>query len=68
MELSARNRLPGTVKSLKLGNVMAEVYLDVSGHTVVAVITRASVERLGLKEGDRVTALIKSTDVMIAKG
>ncbi len=67
MELSARNRLPGIVKSVKLGNVMAEVLLDVAGTTVAAVITRASAEHLRLKEGDRVTAVIKATDVMIAK-
>ncbi|MFQ5657093.1 MAG: molybdopterin-binding protein [Candidatus Methylomirabilales bacterium] len=68
MELSARNHLPGFVKAIKLGNVMAEVLLDVAGNTVVAVITKASAERLGLKEGDRVTAIIKATEVMIAKG
>jgi molybdopterin-binding protein len=67
MELSARNRLPGIVKSVKLGSVMAEVLLDVAGTTVAAVITRASAERLRLKEGDHVSAVIKATDIMIAK-
>lgn len=67
MELSARNRLPGIVKSVKLGNVMAEVLLDVAGTTLAAVITRASAERLRLKDGDRVRAVIKATEVMIAK-
>lgn len=67
MELSARNRLPGIVKAAKLGNVMAEITIDVSGNTVVSVITRASAERLRLKEGDRVTAVVKATEVMIAK-
>jgi len=65
MELSARNRLPGIVKSVKLGNVMAEILLDVAGTTVA--VTRASAERLRLKEGDRVSAVIKATEVMIAK-
>ncbi len=68
MELSARNHLPGIVKTVKLGNVMAEVVLDVAGNALVAVITRASAERLRLKDGDRVTAVIKATEVMIAKG
>lgn len=68
MELSARNHLPGIVKTVKLGNVMAEVILDVAGNALVAVITRASAERLRLKDGDRVTAVIKATEVMIAKG
>ena len=65
--LSARNQFTGTVKELKLGNVMAEVVVDSGGTDVVAVITRASAERLGLKTGDQVTAVIKSTDVMIDK-
>jgi molybdopterin-binding protein len=65
--LSARNQLKGTVKSVKLGNVMAEVVLSVAGVEVVSVITRGSAERLGLKVGDSATAVIKSTEVMIAK-
>ncbi len=67
MELSARNNLRGTVKSVKLGAVMAEVIVDVSGQEVVAAITRSSVERMGIKEGDQVYAVIKATEVMIGK-
>lgn len=67
MEISARNQLKGTVKSVKLGAVMAEVVLDVSGQEVVAAITKDSVERLGLKQGDQATAIIKATEVMIGK-
>ncbi|MER3481701.1 MAG: molybdenum-pterin-binding protein [Meiothermus sp.] len=67
MELSAHNQLPGKVKSVKLGNVMAEVVVDVAGHEVVSAITRVSAEGLGLKEGMEVLVVIKSTEVMIAK-
>ena len=67
MALSARNQLPGTVKSVVLGAVMAEVVLDVAGHGVVSVITRRSVENLDIKAGDEVTAVIKSTEVMLSK-
>jgi molybdopterin-binding protein len=67
MEISARNQLGGTVKSIKLGEVMAEVSVDVGGQEVVAAITRESVERLGIKEGDSVTAIIKATEVMLAR-
>ncbi len=67
MEISARNQLPATVKSIKLGNVMAEVVMSVGDYELVAAITRSSVERLGLKEGDRVTAMVKATEVMVAK-
>jgi molybdopterin-binding protein len=66
--LSARNQFAGTVQSVKLGNVMAEVVVAVGGLEIVSVITRGSAEHLGLKAGDQVTAIIKSTEVMIAKG
>jgi molybdopterin-binding protein len=65
--LSARNQLTGTIKELKLGNVMAEVVITAGGVEIVAAITRGSAERLGLKKGDAVKAVIKATDVMIDK-
>lgn len=65
--LSARNQLPATVKSVTLGNVMAEVVLNVSGVEVVAAITRGSAETLNLRPGDSVKAVIKATEVMIDK-
>jgi molybdopterin-binding protein len=65
--LSARNQFKGTVKDVKLGTVMAEVVVSVGSIEVVSAITRSSAERLGLKPGDTVTAIIKSTEVMIDK-
>jgi len=65
--LSARNQLAAVVKSVKLGNVMAEVVVDVAGTEVVAVITRGSAEALKLQPGDHVKAVIKSTDVLVEK-
>jgi molybdopterin-binding protein len=66
MELSARNQLQGTVRSVKLGTIMSEVAVDVGGPQIVAAITRSSAERLGLQEGSTVTVVIKATEVMIA--
>jgi molybdopterin-binding protein len=65
--ISARNQLPGTIKSITLGAVMAEVVMDVGGAEVVAAITRNSVETMGLKEGDSVQAVVKATEVMVQK-
>lgn len=65
--LSARNQFKGTVKEVKLGNVMAEVVVAAGGVEVVSLITVESAKRLALKPGDAVTAVIKSTDVMIDK-
>jgi molybdopterin-binding protein len=66
MELSARNQLQGTVKSVTLGTVMAEVVVDVNGQEIVSAVTRGSAERLRLSEGSAVAAVIKSTDVLLA--
>jgi molybdopterin-binding protein len=65
--LSARNQLKGTIKSVKLGTVMAEVVLTVGNVEVVSVITRDSVERMKLKAGDTAAAVIKATAVMILR-
>jgi molybdopterin-binding protein len=67
MGLSARNQLPGVVKSVVLGAVMAEIVVDVAGHEVVSVITRHSAESLDIKAGDNLTVVIKSTAVMLEK-
>jgi molybdopterin-binding protein len=66
MALSARNQLKGTVQAVKSGAVMAEITVDVQAGPIVAAITDSSRERLGLKEGDQVTVVIKATEVMIA--
>lgn len=51
METSARNQLRGTVKTVSIGAVMAEVIVDVNGIDVVAAITKDSAERLGWQAG-----------------
>jgi molybdopterin-binding protein len=68
VELSARNQLRGTVVSVQLGEVMAEVTVDVGGQEMVAAITRGSAKRLDLHQGTEVTVIIKSTEVMLATG
>jgi len=66
MKLSARNQLPGRVRSVNRGEAIANVELDVSGQRLVASITVEAVEELGLAEGTSVVAVIKASDVMIA--
>jgi len=66
MKVSARNQLPGTVRSINRGEAIANVELDVSGQRLVASITVEAVEDLSLAEGSQVIALIKASDVMIA--
>jgi molybdopterin-binding protein len=66
VKLSARNQLPGTVKSINKGAAIANVALDVGGQRLVASITVEAVDDLGLSEGSEVTAVIKASDVIIA--
>ncbi len=68
MELSTRNQLRGKVKSVTKGAVMAEVVITLDGgQELVSAITKNSAERLQLKAGDAITALVKATEVMIGK-
>lgn len=67
MELSARNSLKATVKSIELGKVAAEVILDVGGQEMCSTITVNSAKRLGLKVGDEIAAVVKASSVMIGK-
>jgi molybdopterin-binding protein len=67
MQISARNQLEGTITSVTLGGVMAEVVISVGDQEIVSVVTRRSAEELALAEGDNVTAIIKSTEVVLAK-
>ena len=53
MQISARNQLKGTVRSVKLGTIMSEVTVDVGGQEIVAAITRGSAEGLGRRKGPR---------------
>ena len=67
MTLSARNHLKGTIEELVLGDVLAHVTMRVGDSVIESVITRRSAEEMGLKKGDSVTAVVKATEVMIAK-
>ncbi len=67
MPLSARNQLPGTIDEIQLGDIMAHVVVRVGDNVIESVITRSSAEELGLKKGDAVRVVVKSTEVMIQK-
>ena len=66
--LSARNRLEGVVRDVKIEGLLAEVELDVTrGGRLVAVITRESAEALGLARGMSAKAVVKATSVMVER-
>jgi molybdopterin-binding protein len=67
MKLSARNQLPGKVKAINVGVVTAEIVITLDGGgELISVITKTSVENLGLAVGKKVYAVVKSTEVMVA--
>jgi molybdopterin-binding protein len=67
MKLSTRNQLPGTVLTVTTGEAMAVVKIQLDdGPVITSSITREAAEDLGLAEGSKVTALVKSTEVALA--
>jgi molybdopterin-binding protein len=68
VQLSGRNQLAATVRSIALGGIMAEVVMELDGgQELVAAITRGSVERMGLQAGQQVVAVVKATEVMVGR-
>jgi molybdopterin-binding protein len=66
--LSARNRFRGVVREVKMDGLLAQVDIDVNEPIrVVSIITRESLEELGLRPGMDATAIVKSTSVMIQR-
>lgn len=68
MKLSARNKIEGKIVEFEMEGVMAHVTVQVGKNLIESVITRRSAEEMKLKIGDRVSAVIKSTEVMLQKG
>ena len=67
MTLSARNHLKGTIEEIELDDVVAHVTMRAGENVIESVITRQSAEEMSLKKGDVVTAIVKATEVMIAR-
>ena len=67
LSISARNKLNGVVENIHLGEVNSEVIINIGGDLIASVITKNAVGELDVKIGDKVTAVIKSNDVMIGK-
>ena len=65
-EESARNQIPGTVKMIKKGPVSTEVVIAVpGGNEIVSSITTHSAEKMNLREGSKVYAIVKASEVML---
>lgn len=67
MEIGARNQIRGLVTGVHIGDIMGEVEVAIDQAAIIAAITTSSIKGLGVKNGDRVTVIIKSTEVLIRK-
>ena len=67
MNTSIRNRLPGTIEKIVSDKVVSEVLIRTVAGNVTSIITTGSAERMNLKQGDNVFAIIKATEVSIEK-
>jgi molybdopterin-binding protein len=68
MKLSARNQIKGTILEVTMGATTSHVRIDVGGGVVItSSITNEAATDLGLKKGDQAMAVIKASDVIIAK-
>jgi len=67
MSISIRNRLAGTIEKITSDKVVSEVVIRTAAGNVTSIITTGSVQRMNLKEGDTVFAIIKATEVSVEK-
>ena len=65
LKLSATNQIAGVVSEIIDGAVNAEIIIDANGDKISAIITKKSVQNLGLKVGDKVLAVIKATQIIV---
>ncbi len=66
-KISARNRLPGKVLDVEKGGLVSKITIVMEPSILTSVVTEEAVEQLDIKPGDRIYAVIKSTEVMVAK-
>ena len=68
MSISARNKIQGRVSGIQSGEVMSLVTIQAGEQRLVSAVTNEGVKELQLKQNDSVTAVVKSTEVMLMKG
>jgi len=66
--LSARNRIDGVVRKIVRGDVLSKIMLESQGDTLQAIITNTSLNEMDIRQDDHVTAIVKSTELILLKG
>lgn len=68
MQISARNKIEGTIRGIQKGEVASTVKIEISKPTTMtSMVTKEAVEELGLKEGDKITVVIKASEILLLK-
>ncbi|KXS40772.1 MAG: molybdenum-binding protein [Methanolobus sp. T82-4] len=67
LKLSARNKIPGKVVSVEKEGLVSKISIEIEPSALTSIITSEAVERLDIKPGDDVFAIIKSTEVLVGK-
>ncbi|WP_406660133.1 TOBE domain-containing protein [Methanolobus sp. ZRKC3] len=67
LKLSARNKIPGKITKVEKEGLVSKVTIEIEPSALTSIITSEAVDRLDLKEGDQVFAIIKSTEVLVGK-
>ncbi len=65
--LSARNRARGMVRQIIQGDILSKIFVESQGDMLHAIITNTSLKEMNIKEGDDVTAIVKSTELILSK-
>ena len=65
--ISLQNRLPGSIRSIEVGELLSKLTLDTEAGGITSIITANAVQQLQLKKGDKVTAMIKTNEIMLSK-
>jgi molybdate transport system regulatory protein len=65
--ISARNRVGGVVKQIIKGDVVSKVFVESQEEMLHAIITNTSLEEMNISEGDEITAIVKSTELILYK-
>lgn len=65
--LSARNSAKGVVREIVRGDVLSKIFVESQGDRLHAIITNTSLKEMGIKEGNEITAIVKSTELILSK-
>ena len=67
IEISLRNKMPGTIKFIESGALLSKLILDTNAGEIISIITTNAVNNLGLTTGSKILAMVKTNEVLLAE-